>query len=172
MIVHVTLCYLSHKRVRPKLYLQNKGALQTCVFCFHTSQQRHKFRGCSQKLNMCDLYNIADPPRTMQGESQPCFHINTHRRRKLRSLRALRSAMETNLLSLLSNARFRLALFLFYYLEMSTQFTGIVCYSPPGKKPLSLINVKRNKTTSCKYTVKSSECSEVRLQQRGSHGRG
>jgi len=99
MIVHVTLYYLSHKRVRPKLYLQNKGALQTCVFCFHTSQQPHEFRECSQKLNMCNFpANTADPPRTSQSESQPCFHINMHRSESLlRSLRALRSAMETNL---------------------------------------------------------------------------
>ena len=81
VIVHVTLCYLSHKRVRPKLYLQNKGALRTWVFGFHTSQQPHEFHGCSQKLNMCDMTaNIADLPRTSQNESQPCFHI--HRRRK------------------------------------------------------------------------------------------
>jgi len=101
VIVYVTLFYLSHKRVRPKLYLQNKGALRTWVLCFHTSQQPHESRGCSQKLNMCDLTaNIADPPRTSQSESQPCCHINMHRRRKpvakLASL-AMRSAMETNL---------------------------------------------------------------------------
>jgi len=80
--LHVTLCYLSHRRVRPKLYLQNKGALRT-FFCLHTSQQPREFRGCSQKINMGDLIgNFADLPRTSQSESQPCFHINTHHRRK------------------------------------------------------------------------------------------
>ena len=73
--------------------------MRTCVFCFHTSQQPLEFRGCSQKLNMCDLTtNIADPPELRRvSPNRVSISKRIADASLLRSLQALRSAMETNL---------------------------------------------------------------------------